>query len=70
MDRDMISEAQRALSAVQVYIKPKVPSTVKLHALEPCSTYEAMWAMLYGPNFHAMAGLSKENTLEAPPRQT
>ncbi|XP_047048962.1 uncharacterized protein LOC124653950 [Lolium rigidum] len=52
MERDMISEAQRALSAVQVYIKPKVPSTVKLHALGPCSrfhgigvTHESMWGI-------------------------
>lgn len=33
MERDMISEAQRSLSAIEVYIKPIVPPTVKLYAL-------------------------------------
>uniref|UniRef100_A0ACD5Y7U0 Uncharacterized protein n=1 Tax=Avena sativa TaxID=4498 RepID=A0ACD5Y7U0_AVESA len=57
MERDMIVE----------YIKPKVPSTLKLQALGPCIqyhaievTHERMWAMLYGPNYMSMFGLSQE----------
>jgi hypothetical protein len=52
----MISESQRALTAVEVYIKPKLPSTVTLHAFGTCSRsdaiqvmHERMWALLYGP---------------------
>ncbi|KAF8768724.1 hypothetical protein HU200_007282 [Digitaria exilis] len=35
--RDALVEAQRALLAIQTYIKPKVPSTIQLNILEPCS---------------------------------
>ncbi|XP_062229423.1 putative F-box/LRR-repeat protein At3g49150 [Phragmites australis] len=33
----VLIEAQRALSAIRIYIEPKVPSTVKLHVVETCS---------------------------------
>uniref|UniRef100_A0A0A9GCL8 At1g61320/AtMIF1 LRR domain-containing protein n=1 Tax=Arundo donax TaxID=35708 RepID=A0A0A9GCL8_ARUDO len=39
MARDMLMEAQRAVLAIRTYIVPKVPSTVKLHVLEPCSCH-------------------------------
>jgi hypothetical protein len=34
---DVLKEAHRALSAIRTYIENKVPSTVKLTVLEPCS---------------------------------
>jgi hypothetical protein len=34
---DILREAKRALMAIRTYIEPKVPSTVKLHVVEPCS---------------------------------
>ncbi|RCV07501.1 hypothetical protein SETIT_1G249900v2 [Setaria italica] len=37
MRRNALMEAHRALLAIQTYIKPKVPSTVELNVLEPCS---------------------------------
>ncbi|TVU27372.1 hypothetical protein EJB05_29977 [Eragrostis curvula] len=39
MDRDILVEAHRAILAIRRYIEPKVPSTVKLHVLEPCSCH-------------------------------
>lgn len=36
MRKDTLVEAHRALLAVQTYIVPKVPSTIKLNVLEPC----------------------------------
>ncbi|RLN29869.1 hypothetical protein C2845_PM05G07370 [Panicum miliaceum] len=40
--RDALVEAHRALLAIQTYIKPKVPSTVELNVLEPCSRCHAV----------------------------
>lgn len=37
MERDHIVEAFRAVSAIEIYIKPKVPSTVNLFVRAPCS---------------------------------
>ncbi|KQK19986.1 hypothetical protein BRADI_1g51680v3 [Brachypodium distachyon] len=37
MKKDALMEAHRALSAVQTYVKSKVPSTVELNVFEPCS---------------------------------
>jgi len=42
MTRDEIMEAHRALLAVQTYVKSKVPSTVELNVLEPCSQCHAV----------------------------
>ncbi|XP_062182733.1 uncharacterized protein LOC133886860 isoform X2 [Phragmites australis] len=39
MARDILMEAHRAVLAIRTYIEPKVPSTVKLHVLEPCSCH-------------------------------
>ncbi|KAL6650892.1 hypothetical protein ACP70R_009817 [Stipagrostis hirtigluma subsp. patula] len=36
MDRDILVEAHRAISAIRRFIEPRVPSTVKLQVLEPC----------------------------------
>jgi len=33
-------EAQSAVLAIREYIEPKVPSTVKLRVLEPCSCHD------------------------------
>ncbi|CAL4885199.1 unnamed protein product [Urochloa decumbens] len=41
MSEAALAEAERALSAVQTYIKPKVSSTVELNVLEPCSQCHA-----------------------------
>uniref|UniRef100_A0A0D9VAK6 Uncharacterized protein n=1 Tax=Leersia perrieri TaxID=77586 RepID=A0A0D9VAK6_9ORYZ len=35
--RDISMEGQRGILAIRRYIEPMVPSTVKLHVLEPCS---------------------------------
>ncbi|GJM88180.1 hypothetical protein PR202_ga04210 [Eleusine coracana subsp. coracana] len=40
MDRHALMEAHRATLAIRRYIEPKVPSTVKLHVLEPCSCHD------------------------------
>ncbi|XP_002456984.2 uncharacterized protein LOC8077406 [Sorghum bicolor] len=42
MRRDALMEAHRALSAVQTYVKSKVPSTVELNVFEPCSQCHAV----------------------------
>jgi hypothetical protein len=42
MTRDELMEAHRALSAVQTYVKSKVPSTVELNVFEPCSQCHAV----------------------------
>jgi hypothetical protein len=34
---DVLREAKQARVAISSYIEPKVPSTVKLHVVEPCS---------------------------------
>jgi len=34
---DILMEGHRAVMAIRKYIEPRVPSTVKLHVLEPCS---------------------------------
>uniref|UniRef100_A0A0A9CV33 At1g61320/AtMIF1 LRR domain-containing protein n=1 Tax=Arundo donax TaxID=35708 RepID=A0A0A9CV33_ARUDO len=39
MARDILLEAHRGVLAIRRYIEPKVPSTVKLHVLEPCSCH-------------------------------
>uniref|UniRef100_J3MA04 At1g61320/AtMIF1 LRR domain-containing protein n=1 Tax=Oryza brachyantha TaxID=4533 RepID=J3MA04_ORYBR len=41
MSEDTLMEAPRALSAIRTYIENKVPSTVKLTVLEPCSQCHA-----------------------------
>jgi len=41
MEAALFKEAHRALSAVRTYIENKVPSTVKLTVLEPCSRCHA-----------------------------
>ncbi|OEL36441.1 hypothetical protein BAE44_0002539 [Dichanthelium oligosanthes] len=40
--RVALAEAHRALLAIRTYTKPKVPSTVKLNVLEPCSRCHAV----------------------------
>ncbi|GJM86717.1 hypothetical protein PR202_ga02604 [Eleusine coracana subsp. coracana] len=42
MLKDALAEAHRGLLAAQTYIKPKVPSTVELNVLEPCSQCHAV----------------------------
>ncbi|KAF8663325.1 hypothetical protein HU200_055938 [Digitaria exilis] len=37
VQKDMLMEATRAVEAIGTYIKDKVPATVKLSAVEPCS---------------------------------
>ncbi|OEL15568.1 hypothetical protein BAE44_0023413 [Dichanthelium oligosanthes] len=37
--RDILMEGHRAVMAIRRYIEPRVPSTVKLHVLEPCSCH-------------------------------
>ncbi|KAL6595679.1 hypothetical protein ACP70R_048019 [Stipagrostis hirtigluma subsp. patula] len=37
--RNVLVEARRAILAIRTYIVPKVPSTVKLHIVEPCSCH-------------------------------
>jgi hypothetical protein len=37
MSRDMIKEADKTLFAIKEYIVDKVPSTVQLKVVEPCS---------------------------------
>uniref|UniRef100_K3Z0V8 Uncharacterized protein n=1 Tax=Setaria italica TaxID=4555 RepID=K3Z0V8_SETIT len=39
--RDAILEAERAVQAVEMYIKPKVSSTVELNVVEPCNRCRA-----------------------------
>ncbi|CAD6268097.1 unnamed protein product [Miscanthus lutarioriparius] len=39
---DILREAKRALMAIRTYIEPKVPSTVELHVVEPCSRCHAV----------------------------
>ncbi|KAL6640576.1 hypothetical protein ACP70R_021699 [Stipagrostis hirtigluma subsp. patula] len=40
LDRDIVMEGHRAVLAIKTYIEPKVPSTVKLHVLGPCSCHD------------------------------
>uniref|UniRef100_A0A453L6I8 At1g61320/AtMIF1 LRR domain-containing protein n=2 Tax=Aegilops tauschii TaxID=37682 RepID=A0A453L6I8_AEGTS len=42
MSRDMIMEAHKALLVVERYILGKVPSTVELKVIEPCSRCNAL----------------------------
>lgn len=42
MKKDALMEAHRALSAIQTYVKSKVPSTVELNVFEPCSQCHAV----------------------------
>ncbi|RLN00348.1 putative F-box/FBD/LRR-repeat protein [Panicum miliaceum] len=37
---DILMEGHRAVMAIRKYIEPRVPSTVKLHVLEPCSCHD------------------------------
>lgn len=39
LDRDIIMEGHRGVLAIRRYIQPRVPSTVKLTVLEPCSCH-------------------------------
>ncbi|KAF8706343.1 hypothetical protein HU200_030605 [Digitaria exilis] len=39
LERDILMEGHRAVMAIRRYIEPRVPSTVKLHVLEPCSCH-------------------------------
>ncbi|EAY99604.1 hypothetical protein OsI_21582 [Oryza sativa Indica Group] len=39
LDRDIIMEGHRGVLAIRRYIQPRVPSTVKLNVLEPCSCH-------------------------------
>ncbi|KAG2544044.1 hypothetical protein PVAP13_9NG787200 [Panicum virgatum] len=54
MVRDILMEAQSAVLAIREYIEPKVPSTVKLRVLEPCSCHDLdsefeLYVFLDGP---------------------
>jgi hypothetical protein len=42
MLKDALAEAHKGLLAAETYIKPKVPSTVELNILEPCSKCHAI----------------------------
>uniref|UniRef100_A0A0E0QTH2 At1g61320/AtMIF1 LRR domain-containing protein n=1 Tax=Oryza rufipogon TaxID=4529 RepID=A0A0E0QTH2_ORYRU len=46
MDKIMITEANRAVLAIQTYIERKVPSTVKLNVVKPCSRCHAVESYL------------------------
>lgn len=39
MHEDVLMEARRAVLAIRRHVEPKVPSTVELHVLEPCSCH-------------------------------
>ncbi|KAF8648798.1 hypothetical protein HU200_064497 [Digitaria exilis] len=39
LERDILTEGHRAVMAIRRYIEPRVPFTVKLHVLEPCSCH-------------------------------
>ncbi|CAO2171654.1 unnamed protein product [Urochloa humidicola] len=39
LSRDLLMEGHRAVMAIRRFIQPRVPSTVKLHVLEPCSCH-------------------------------
>ncbi|KAF8671340.1 hypothetical protein HU200_050053 [Digitaria exilis] len=39
LERDILMEGHKAVMAIRRYIEPRVPSTVKLHVLEPCSCH-------------------------------
>ncbi|XP_022683776.1 uncharacterized protein LOC101758601 isoform X2 [Setaria italica] len=39
LDRYLVMEGHRGVMAIRRYIEPMVPSTVKLHVLEPCSCH-------------------------------
>ncbi|KAF8706962.1 hypothetical protein HU200_030487 [Digitaria exilis] len=39
LERDILMEGHKAVMAIRRYIEPRVPFTVKLHVLEPCSCH-------------------------------
>ena len=42
LNSDILTEGYRGVLAVRRYIEPRVPSTVKLQVLEPCSCHAAV----------------------------
>jgi len=42
LDSDILTEGYRGVLAIRRYIEPRVPSTVKLQVLEPCSCHAAV----------------------------
>jgi hypothetical protein len=42
LDNDTLTEGYRGVLAVRRYIEPRVPTTVKLQVLEPCSCHAAV----------------------------
>uniref|UniRef100_A0A0E0CR01 At1g61320/AtMIF1 LRR domain-containing protein n=1 Tax=Oryza meridionalis TaxID=40149 RepID=A0A0E0CR01_9ORYZ len=42
MDKDVIMDAHKSLLAIRTYVEGKVPPTVKLNVVEPCSRCHAI----------------------------